>query len=438
MLEIFLNPITISVIVLCGLCLFKVNVIIAILVSAMLAGLMAGMNVSEIMNIILAGLADNGETTLAYLLLGIFASALAYVGLTDRLGGAVSKLVKGSRIGLPVALMVCGAISGTIVPVHIAFIPILVPPLLSTMNKLRIDRRQVACALTFGLLAMYPSIPLGYGTIFHGIIADNMTKNGIPMATSEVWHYTLILFLGMVVAFVSSMWYFRKPRDYKELEIPGANDSAKANTHSGTGREMWVSLISIAVLLGVQLYTGSMPLGALAGLLTMLVGGAIKLRDCDAVVDEGIRIMGMISFIMLVAGGYATVVRESGAVDTLVNAALDVVGSSKPMFIIVLILIGLTIDMGIGTSFGTVPIISIIYVPMCLRIGMSPAATCCLIACAAVMGDAGSPASDTTLGPTAGLNADGQHDHILDTCVPSFLFYNIPLGIAGFVGAMIL
>ena len=54
------------------------------------------------------------------------------------------------------------------------------------------------------------------------------------------------------------------------------------------------------------------------------------------------------------------------------------------------------------------------------------------------LGDAGSPASDTTLGPTSGLNADGQHDHIWDTCVPTFIAYNIPLMIAGIVGAQFL
>ncbi|WP_334299038.1 Na+/H+ antiporter NhaC family protein [[Clostridium] symbiosum] len=46
--------------------------------------------------------------------------------------------------------------------------------------------------------------------------------------------------------------------------------------------------------------------------------------------------------------------------------------------------------------------------------------------------------SDSTLGPTSGLNADGQHDHIWDTCVPTFFFYNLPLAIAGFIGGMIL
>lgn len=54
------------------------------------------------------------------------------------------------------------------------------------------------------------------------------------------------------------------------------------------------------------------------------------------------------------------------------------------------------------------------------------------------LGDAGSPASDSTLGPTAGLNVDGQHDHIWDTCVPTFLHYNIPLMAVGIIGAMVL
>ena len=54
-----------------------------------------------------------------------------------------------------------------------------------------------------------------------------------------------------------------------------------------------------------------------------------------------------------------------------------------------------------------------------------------LIGTAAALGDAGSPTSDSTLGPTAGLGVDGQHDHIWDTVVPTFLHFNIPLLILG-------
>ena len=64
-------------------------------------------------------------------------------------------------------------------------------------------------------------------------------------------------------------------------------------------------------------------------------------------------------------------------------------------------------------------------------------ATIAIIGTAGALGDAGSPASDSTP-PTSGLNADGQHHHIWDTCVPTFLHYNIPLLIFGFIAAITL
>ena len=54
------------------------------------------------------------------------------------------------------------------------------------------------------------------------------------------------------------------------------------------------------------------------------------------------------------------------------------------------------------------------------------------------LGDAGPPASDTTLGPTSGLNADGQHDHIWDTCVPTALCYNSPIALCAIFAAPLL
>ena len=85
-----------------------------------------------------------------------------------------------------------------------------------------------------------------------------------------------------------------------------------------------------------------------------------------------------------------------------------------------------------------IPIIAPIYVPMAIGFGFSPLATASLVGTAAALGDAGSPASDSTLGPTAGLNADGQHDHIWDTVVPTFLHYNVPLVVFGTIAALIL
>ena len=81
--------------------------------------------------------------------------------------------------------------------------------------------------------------------------------------------------------------------------------------------------------------------------------------------------------------------------------------------------------------------LAVLFVPICVKLGFSVPATIIVLAAAAALGDAGSPASDTTLGPTAGLNADGQHNHIWDTCVPTFLHYNIALIIFAIIGVII-
>src|SRR5699024_3043879 len=76
--------------------------------------------------------------------------------------------------------------------------------------------------------------------------------------------------------------------------------------------------------------------------------------------------------------------------------------------------------------------------PMGIELGLSMPAIIAIIGTAGALGDAGSPASDSTLGSTAGLDADGQHDHIWDTCVPTFIFLNIPVLVTGFIAGMIL
>ena len=124
--------------------------------------------------------------------------------------------------------------------------------------------------------------------------------------------------------------------------------------------------------------------------------------------------------------------------ETLVDASAALFGSNKAMGALAMLIVGLVVTMGIGSSFSTLPIIATIYVPLCLALGFSPAATVAIVGAAGALGDAGSPASDSTLGPTAGLNADGQHDHIRDSVIPTFLHYNLPLIVSGWVAAMVL
>ena len=198
------------------------------------------------------------------------------------------------------------------------------------------------------------------------------------------------------------------------------------------------TIAAIVVVVILQIKFGSLPFAALGGLLVMFLTGAVKRKDIDEQFNEGIKLMGFIAFVILVAGGFAQVLKDTGAVNELVDSSITLMGGSKVIAATVITLIGLLVTMGIGTSFGTVPVLAVLYVPLCSKIGFSPAATIVLMSAAAALGDAGSPASDTTLGPTCGLNADGQHDHIWDTCVPTFLHFNIPLMIAAILAAQVL
>jgi len=151
-----------------------------------------------------------------------------------------------------------------------------------------------------------------------------------------------------------------------------------------------------------------------------------------------VSMMGTIAFIMLIASGYATVLKETGAVQELVELTTGIIGTSPLLLSFVMLIAGLVITMGIGSSFGTIPILSALYVPICVSAGLSPLATAALIGTAGALGDAGSPASDSTLGPTSGLNADGKHHHIWDTCVPTFIHFNVPLIIFGMLAVWVL
>ncbi|MGL5651477.1 MAG: Na+/H+ antiporter family protein [Paraclostridium sp.] len=432
----FFNPVVISIAVMIVLCLFKFNVFLSIIVAAIVAGVFSGMSLSDTMSILVGGMGGNAETALSYILLGALAVAVSKTGLASILAKKISQVVKDKKITLILLIAFISCFSQNLIPVHIAFIPILIPSLLSLMNKLKIDRRAVACALTFGLKTPYIAIPVGFGLIFQNIIRDQMIANGIDTTTNMVTGVMWIPAIGMILGLLVAVFItYRKPRDYKDVKIEGLEenqiDEKMATKH-------WCALLGAITAFVVQILTGSLPLGGLCAIIVLFVTKAIKFSEIDELVDGGIKMMGLIAFIMLVAAGYASVLRETGQVETLVASVSGIVGNSKFIGALIMLLVGLLVTMGIGSSFGTLPIIAAIYCPLGLSLGFSIQAIILLIGVAGALGDAGSPASDSTLGPTAGLNVDKQHDHIWDTCVPTFIHYNIPLLIFGLIGAMIL
>ena len=456
-----INAVLVAVVIMLGLSLARVHVVLSLLIGAMAGGLLAGLGVTDTLNAFQEGIRNGAQIALSYALLGAFAVAIAHSGLPQSLAGAVIKRIDVGGTSAKIkymlfaALVMMSCFSQNLIPIHIAFIPLLVPPLLLAFNRMQIDRRLIACLITFGLVTTYMFIPYGFGDIYlNQIMLKNVGEAGIDISDISVTKAMAIPALGMFTGLLVAVFIsYRKPRQYKQLAIDKENrdtivkgKSLEGDTLSKTATEAQkqsklktlVALAAIVTAFVVQLYTDSLLLGSMFGFGVFMATGVVKWRDADTVFNDGIKLMAMIGFIMITAQGFAEVMKATEQIQPLVDGATNLFAGNKAVAAFVMLSLGLIVTMGIGSSFSTIPILAAIYVPLCISLGFSPLATVAIIGTAGALGDAGSPASDSTLGPTSGLNIDGQHDHIRDSVVPTFLHYNIPLLAFGWIAAMVL
>ena len=455
------NAVLLAVVIMLGLSLARVHVVLSLLIGALAGGLIAGLGITDTLEAFQDGIRNGAQIALSYALLGAFAVAIAHSGLPQSLAGAVIKRIDAVGTGgmikymLFAGLIIMSCFSQNLIPIHIAFIPLLVPPLLLAFNRMQIDRRLIACLLTFGLVTTYMFIPYGFGDIYlNQIMLKNVGEAGIDIADISVIQAMAIPALGMFIGLLTAVFIsYRKPRQYQQVAIDkeardaavqgkGLKDDELSKTTAGAKAQSklktLVALAAIVTAFVVQLYTDSLLLGSMFGFGVFMATGVVKWREADTVFNDGIKLMAMIGFIMITAQGFAEVMKATGEIAPLIDGATNLFAGNKAIAALVMLSIGLVVTMGIGSSFSTIPIIAAIYVPLCISLGFSPLATVAIIGTAGALGDAGSPASDSTLGPTSGLNVDGQHDHIRDSVVPTFLHYNIPLLTFGWIAAMVL
>jgi predicted histidine transporter YuiF (NhaC family) len=439
-----MNAVVLAVSLVLILSLFRVNVILSLCLGALAGGVWAGLTFLETVDAFQNGLSGGATIALSYGLLGAFAVAISRSGITDVLARLIiEKTGRGNSASekwiksiLITSILLIAISSQNIIPIHIAFIPIVIPTLLAVFAQLQVDRRLIACVITFGLATPFLILPVGFGGIYlFEILHKNLQSNGLIIEASDVPLSMLISACGMLAGLLIAVFFtYRKPRHYVAPEIAKLEPALAAIDK----KSLAISLIAIASALSMQLYSNSMIMGALTGILIFTVSGVVKWNQTQDLFSRGIAMMAMIGFIMITASGFAEVMKTTGSISDLVSSTSVALEGSKAMAAIMMLVIGLLITMGIGSSFSTVPIIAALYVPLCMDLGFSAMATAALVGTAGALGDAGSPASDSTLGPTAGLNSDGQHDHIWDTVVPTFIHYNIPLLIFGWIAAMTL
>ena len=423
-----MNAVVLAVGLMLVLSLCRVHVVLALIIGAVVGGLFGGLGLEGTLKAFNGGLGGGATVALSYAMLGAFAVAIARSGVAHALADKVLALLgrhdeQGKGAGafkwILVGLLLCVAVSSqNILPIHIAFIPLLVPPLLYVLSKLQIDRRLIACVITFGLITPYMFLPVGFGNIFlNEILLANVARNGVDVSGINVTHAMFIPALGMLAGLlIAVLFSYRRKRVYDLQRI----EQAERVDVSYNPKSLAVAGVSIVAAFVAQLWLDSMIIGALVGFVVFSLSGVVRWKETDDLFTEGMKMMATIGFIMIAAAGFAEV------------------GNSKAVGAMLMLLVGLLVTMGIGSSFSTVPIIAAIFVPLAVQLGFSPLAIVSIVGTAGALGDAGSPASDSTLGPTSGLNVDGQHNHIWDTVVPTFLHYNLPLLVFGWAAAMLL
>jgi predicted histidine transporter YuiF (NhaC family) len=440
-----MNAVIIAVLTMLVLSLFRTHVVIALLIGALVGGITGGLGVQATIDAFNAGIGGGASVALSYALLGGFAVAIAQSGLPHALANRVVVMlgqdpdparIKWIKNILLFVILMVAISSQNIMPIHIAFIPLLIPPLLLAMSKMQLDRRLIACVLTFGLVTPYMFLPVGFGGIFlNEILLKNISNGGLDITGISVIEAMGIPAAGMLCGLLIAVFIsYRGKRRYDISKIVAIEE----DDHIHSNKDVAMAVLAIGVAFVTQLYTDSMVMGAMLGFILFSVTGVVRWKESDGLLTDGMKMMATIGFIMIAAAGFAQVLKETGEVATLVSSSVDIIGHNKPMAAFLMLLVGLLITMGIGSSFSTIPIIAAIYVPLAMQLGFSPLAIVALVGTAAALGDAGSPASDSTLGPTSGLNVDGQHNHIWDSVVPTFLHYNLPLLAFGWFAAITL
>ncbi len=440
-MAIITNPVFASVVIMLVLCVLHVNVYLAIIIAAVICGLMGGAPLTEIISLFASGISSHGENAIIFIILAAIASAIVASGMSDAMAPRVSKILGQRPWLLLVGLIIIAALCETVITFGATFVFIIIPPLLTVFNRYSVDRRKVATAIMCGLQIGYVCIPIGYGAVFQDMVAGVMSDCGIEITYLEVAATTWPIFLAMVVAAVVVAVIYRKPRTYTPvpgITAPAETDGAQTDELPPWEFKHTMGIVAAFATPVVQLITGSIVLGGLTALALILIFRVASIKSLDEHIYKGMKDVAAVVFVMAAGTGYANVSNTYGDVNGLVNSIVNMLGSSKLVGAFAMLVLGLIVTLGIGTSWGTVPIVGIIMVPMGLQMGFSVPAISMLICAAAVLGDAGYPASDQALLPTATLNLDGQHDHIWDTCVPSFICCNVPIIVLGTICACIM
>src|SRR5690625_6364266 len=125
----------VSVLVLTIFILFSVILIVDMIAAALTSGVMSGLSPVESIKMLVSVVDGGADTAISYILLGAFAISISYTGITTILVNFLIKKLTGKKTMMVLVIAGVASLSQNVIPVHIAFIPILIPPLLKLLDR---------------------------------------------------------------------------------------------------------------------------------------------------------------------------------------------------------------------------------------------------------------------------------------------------------------
>ena len=235
-----MNAVIISVLLLVGLTLCRLNILSAIILSCFIGGWIAGLDINSIWQAFQSGLGNASPLALSYAIIGGFSYLIASFGLTEIISSRLSTMMNNHSNQLKLLIIITltslAIFSQNLIPVHVAFIPLLIPPMLLIFNRLQLDRRLVACLLSFGLVTPYMFLPLGFGQLFlNELIRPQVALQGLSgVENINMMQVMLLPAMGMLVGVCVAIFFsYNTPREY-QIENSYSAKSSITTANKGT------------------------------------------------------------------------------------------------------------------------------------------------------------------------------------------------------------
>jgi len=128
-------------------------------------------------------------------------------------------------------------------------------------------------------------LPYGFGFIFHDLLATQMELAGLAIDMADIPKAMLIPVIGIIVGLLIAIFIsYRKPREYENRQIEITENVIEIKT-----RNLLFTVIALIGTLAVQIPTESMIAGAVTGILILYISGALKWKEADNLLNDGMK-----------------------------------------------------------------------------------------------------------------------------------------------------